>query len=161
MPFISATGIYLVALGGAEPDWVEAGLKILGMALNELGIGAKTSSGYGRMALAESLQAANVIQKRRMTATAGTVSTGRSGTAATPTAVGPAPAADRQHGTVEDVKTTYAFIVPEAGGKRVFVHQNNLREKTWPLHKGQRVEYAIGPGKKPEETQAVDLIVVG
>lgn len=163
VPFISATGIYLVALGGAEPEWVEAGLTILGMALEELGIGAKTSSGYGRMALAESLQEAKATQKRGVTAAAGMVSAGGSGAAAVPTTgrATPAPAADRQRGTVADVKTTYAFIEPEAGGKRLFVHQNNLREKTWPLHKGQRVEYAIGPGKKPKEMQAVDLIVIG
>jgi CRISPR-associated protein Cmr6 len=48
VPFLSATGSYLVALHGPE-SWVEAAFKILQLALAEEGIGAKTSSGYGRM----------------------------------------------------------------------------------------------------------------
>jgi CRISPR-associated protein Cmr6 len=48
--FLSATGKYLIALSGPE-EWVMAAFKILKNALLELGIGAKTSSGYGRMSL--------------------------------------------------------------------------------------------------------------
>lgn len=48
VPFLSATGSYLVALYGPE-NWVEAAFEILQFALAEEGIGAKTSSGYGRM----------------------------------------------------------------------------------------------------------------
>jgi CRISPR-associated protein Cmr6 len=53
--FLSATGVYLVAL--AAPDlkygqtWINKTFAILRLALQELGIGAKTSSGYGRMEL--------------------------------------------------------------------------------------------------------------
>lgn len=159
IPFISATGIYLVALGGTEPEWVEAGLTILGMALEELGIGAKTSSGYGRMVLADSLQMAKAAPRRATPTPSSQAPTG--GTAKSALPATSAPAAGRQRGTVADVKATYAFIEPETGGKRVFVHQNNMRAKNWPLREGQRVEYAIGPGKKPGETQAVDVIVVG
>lgn len=50
IPFLSATGCYLVALSGHEV-WVEAAHMILCHALKHLGIGAKTSSGYGRMTL--------------------------------------------------------------------------------------------------------------
>jgi len=46
--FLSATGSYLIALHGPE-EWVKAAFEILGYALKEEGIGAKTSSGYGRM----------------------------------------------------------------------------------------------------------------
>ena len=49
--FLSATGTYLIALaasGGGE-DWLRSVLEILQTALGEMGIGAKTSSGYGRM----------------------------------------------------------------------------------------------------------------
>ena len=58
IPFLSATGIYLVAL--AAPDiedkqqkkgWLSAAFTILEKALKDAGIGAKTSSGYGRMIL--------------------------------------------------------------------------------------------------------------
>lgn len=46
--FLSATGSYLLALHGPD-EWVEAAFEILNQALKEEGIGAKTSSGYGRM----------------------------------------------------------------------------------------------------------------
>jgi CRISPR-associated protein Cmr6 len=48
--FLSATGDYLIAIGG-DQRWADKALEILGMALQEEGIGAKTSSGYGRMKL--------------------------------------------------------------------------------------------------------------
>ncbi|GAA6756798.1 type III-B CRISPR module RAMP protein Cmr6 [Thermus thalpophilus] len=58
VPFLSVTGSFLVALapapGVALEDarpWLEAAWKILGWALTEEGVGAKTASGYGRMEL--------------------------------------------------------------------------------------------------------------
>ncbi len=55
VPFLTATGSYLIALAGSELEeqevWIEATFAILEHALAELGIGAKTSSGYGRMEL--------------------------------------------------------------------------------------------------------------
>jgi CRISPR-associated protein Cmr6 len=48
--FVSATGVYLVALAGPEA-WVTQAFHILALALDEIGIGAKTSSGYGRVTL--------------------------------------------------------------------------------------------------------------
>lgn len=48
VPFISATGEFLIALSG-PPDWVDLTFTILEYALQTEGIGAKTSSGYGRM----------------------------------------------------------------------------------------------------------------
>lgn len=50
IPFLSTTGDYLLALAG-DPQWVEAAYKILALALSEEGVGAKTSSGYGRMTI--------------------------------------------------------------------------------------------------------------
>jgi len=58
IPFLSATGQYLLAL--AAPDfqqptrWVDITFQILAEALEKLGIGAKTSSGYGRMKFIDS-----------------------------------------------------------------------------------------------------------
>lgn len=55
IPFLSTTGSYLIAL--AAPDlqkgheWITSTFTILEQALKTLGIGAKTSSGYGRMEL--------------------------------------------------------------------------------------------------------------
>ncbi|MFH0988537.1 MAG: type III-B CRISPR module RAMP protein Cmr6 [bacterium] len=53
IPFLSVTGTYLLALAASKggEQWLEASFDILKPALKELGIGAKTSSGYGRMDL--------------------------------------------------------------------------------------------------------------
>lgn len=48
IPFLSATGSYLIPLHGPA-SWIEAAFEILALALAEEGVGAKTSSGYGRM----------------------------------------------------------------------------------------------------------------
>jgi len=52
VPFLSATGSYLVAVSGPS-GWDDAAMKLLRLALKEMGIGAKTSSGYGRLTLEE------------------------------------------------------------------------------------------------------------
>jgi CRISPR-associated protein Cmr6 len=55
IPFLSATGEYLIALAAPElpeaDQWLNGVFSILELALEEMGIGAKTSSGYGRMVL--------------------------------------------------------------------------------------------------------------
>lgn len=47
--FLSASGTFLIALSGPSKNLVDATYKILAYALRDEGIGAKTSSGYGRM----------------------------------------------------------------------------------------------------------------
>lgn len=54
VPFLSTTGKYLITLAG-PPPWVSAAFKILEHALAHAGIGAKTSSGYGRLTLSPPL----------------------------------------------------------------------------------------------------------
>lgn len=55
IPFLSATGTYLIALTAPDgcADWLAKALAILKLALSEegIGVGAKTSSGYGRLQL--------------------------------------------------------------------------------------------------------------
>lgn len=57
VPFLSATGRYLIALAAPEleapirSEWINITFDILAEALRTMGIGAKTSSGYGRMKL--------------------------------------------------------------------------------------------------------------
>jgi CRISPR-associated protein Cmr6 len=51
--FMSATGKYFIALSGPNSEWVDTTFQILGQALIELGVGAKTSSGYGRLKFAD------------------------------------------------------------------------------------------------------------
>lgn len=66
VPFLSATGSYLVAVSG-PPDqdngngWAVAAMKLLRLALEEMGVGAKTSSGYGRLTL-DSVQPATAYK---------------------------------------------------------------------------------------------------
>ena len=55
VPFLSAVGHYLIVLAAPELDngqaWIDRVFEILQEALLVMGIGAKTSSGYGRMKL--------------------------------------------------------------------------------------------------------------
>jgi CRISPR-associated protein Cmr6 len=55
IPFISASGNYLLAISSIEgaEKWIEFVFLILCQALREEGVGAKTSSGYGRATLTE------------------------------------------------------------------------------------------------------------
>lgn len=57
--FLSATGDYLIAIGG-DAAWANAAFEILDYALREEGIGAKTTSGYGRMTI-EGMSTAPVL----------------------------------------------------------------------------------------------------
>ena len=49
VPYVSATGRYLIAVRGWDASWANAALTLLTGALAEHGVGAKTSSGYGRL----------------------------------------------------------------------------------------------------------------
>lgn len=54
IPFLSANGKYLIALVGPR-EWVTAAFDILVCSLSIAGVGAKTSSGYGRLSLEKQL----------------------------------------------------------------------------------------------------------
>lgn len=47
--FLSARGAWLVAVCGPTPEWTTTALGVLDRAISAWGIGAKTSSGYGRL----------------------------------------------------------------------------------------------------------------
>lgn len=51
--FVSAVGKYLIVLEGANDAWRRAAADFLAAGLRDLGIGAKTNAGYGRMTLRE------------------------------------------------------------------------------------------------------------
>jgi len=51
VPFLSASGTYLLFLAGPTEMWINTAFDILAQALQHEGIGAKTSSGYGRASL--------------------------------------------------------------------------------------------------------------
>jgi len=52
--FLTSTGKFKVVIEGA-PEWVQAAWELLRVGLSELGIGAKTNAGYGRLELAREL----------------------------------------------------------------------------------------------------------
>ena len=50
IPFLTVTGDFLIALHAPDaPGWADVAYGILKSALDEIGVGAKTSSGYGRI----------------------------------------------------------------------------------------------------------------
>ncbi|MHB2015970.1 MAG: type III-B CRISPR module RAMP protein Cmr6 [Candidatus Xenobia bacterium] len=55
IPFLSCTGRYLFAVTGPL-KWVARAYDILGLALSEIGVGGKTSRGYGRITLVTETQ---------------------------------------------------------------------------------------------------------
>jgi len=67
--FLSVTGTFVIAVQG-EPQWADVAMALLKKGLAELGIGAKTNAGYGRMAVAyltqaEQQEAALAVQKKQ------------------------------------------------------------------------------------------------
>lgn len=61
VPFLSARGEYLIAVRGPSDAWSQAAMSILERALAEWGVGAKTSSGYGRLVPAEAREPAAAV----------------------------------------------------------------------------------------------------
>jgi CRISPR-associated protein Cmr6 len=51
--FLSAVGCYLVAISAPDEGWAHTVMSVVASALWQIGIGAKTSSGYGRLQLQE------------------------------------------------------------------------------------------------------------
>jgi CspA family cold shock protein len=61
-------------------------------------------------------------------------------------------------GTVKwfDSKKGFGFIVPDDGGKELFVHHSDIETDGFAnLNDGQAVEYEVGEGKKGPCAQAV------
>jgi CRISPR-associated protein Cmr6 len=140
--FLSVSGTFLIALSGPSKNLVEAAYKILAYAVRDEGIGAKTSSGYGRMEIdgveieSESKPALEKKLSRPQEIPAG-----------------------YSYGRVKEFGDTFGKIQPEGGGSEIFVHKNELHEGIPTLQPGQRVAYKKGRGKNNKE-QALDVIPV-
>ena len=170
VPFPTATGCYLVALAGppapwARP-WVDVAFQILGFALQDMGIGAKTSSGYGRMVLeALDLGAA----KRGSAAGADDAPAPTAGAetylAARRRLLTEQPPKGRQRGVVAKVTVrpeggTYGFITPAGGGGDIYVNPSRLTSPG-SLREGQVVEFAVaapGSGNKRAAAENVTIL---
>lgn len=104
VPFLSATGTYLLAIGGPA-DWVEKAFEILACALAEEGVGAKTSSGYGRMTIA----GMKVVTPPKSTSSAALVSTTPSSPVTIRRGVIVEIQPQKQIGRVKDIETDEVF----------------------------------------------------
>ncbi len=49
----------------------------------------------------------------------------------------------------------YGFILPDEGGKDIFVHRSNVLTTGRILQERERVEYEIGEGRKGPEATSV------
>jgi cold shock protein len=54
-----------------------------------------------------------------------------------------------------DATKGYGFIIPDSGGKEIFVHRSNVDTEDRMLHENQRVEYALGDGRRGPEAKQV------
>ena len=63
-------------------------------------------------------------------------------------------------GTVKffNVQKGFGFIIPDSGGKEIFVHINNVEGGVQSLNEGQKVEYVERPGRKGPEATEVGLL---
>ena len=117
-------------LRGKAEEWLKHGLA-------DLGAGGKTSAGYGYFKDVET------ASSRDMELPA----------VKQPVEIPPG----YQRGVVKNFIDTYGFIQPDAGGKDIFVHANDLAPGVDALRTGQRVIYKPGPGKKKGQLQAFDV----
>jgi cold shock protein len=64
---------------------------------------------------------------------------------------------EKSKGTVKffNSQKGFGFIIPDAGGKELFVHVNNLEGGTDSLNEGQKVEYVEAEGRKGPEAKNV------
>jgi len=136
IPFLTATGTFLIPLSGPQ-EWVKAAFEIVALALAREGIGAKTSSGYGRMNFIQPAGEPYAVVKRRL--------------------LGEIPPPGRFRGTVLSVdgSARHGQINPAKGGAQVFVHVNNIKAGE-RLRAGQVVEYRVGKNDKGKD-QAQDV----
>lgn len=144
IPFITATGKFLIALSG-PPEWVKAAFEILELALEREGVGAKTSSGYGRMCFKDesaSLSAGETYATRKKTLLQETLPGGR------------------ERGTLVDVQEgRYGMINPARGGKLVRIHIKQVIKGGQTLRDGQIVEFHMGKFQGKDQAEEVVILL--
>jgi len=140
IPFLTATGTFLISLSGPE-QWVKAAFEILELALAREGVGAKTSSGYGRMNFLQAAGEPYAVAKKRL--------------------LSELPPTGRLRGAILSVDggKRHGQINPAKGGAQVFVHVNHVKPDESVLRVGQVVEYRIGKNDKGKD-QAQEVVVL-
>jgi CspA family cold shock protein len=63
-------------------------------------------------------------------------------------------------GTVKffNAQKGFGFVIPDNGGKELFVHANNIEGGVKALREGQKVEFVEGPGRKGPEATNVTVV---
>ena len=142
IPFLSATGRYLIALAGPD-EWVKTAFEILNLALKNDGIGAKTSSGYGRIIFGGTTRPTSSYAEEKRDL------------------LGEIPPSPRIRGTVAGVDGSgrYGYINPARGGARMFVHISQITEGEGRLVEGLVVEYQLGKHKGRDQAQNVHILL--
>lgn len=138
VPFLSAVGRYLIALAGPG-DWPRRALEILDLALKEMGAGAKTSSGYGRITIRAVGAGANDIpvtvhpQATPLSAVAET----------TPPRV--ATPLNWRKGRIKIYRPyeSRGRLTDEETGAEHGFRREAIQDRAWSPGKGQKVEYAL------------------
>ena len=144
IPFVTAAGSFLIALEG-QADWVKAAFEILTLALEREGVGAKTSSGYGRMCFKDesaSPSPGETYATRKKTLLQETLPGGR------------------ERGTLVDVQEgRYGMINPARGGKLVRVHIKQVSKGGQTLRNGQIVEFRMGKFQGKDQAEEVVILL--
>lgn len=149
IPFLSATGDYLIALSGPD-EWVETAFEILSLALKKLGVGAKTSSGYGRMLLGEEAQKAQEILKSPETYHEAKLRLLKKET----------PPPGRERNVIREVHKdgAYGFMNSLTGGRDIYIKHEYFRDSGQALQKDQIIEYQrVETDRGP---QARDVVIL-
>lgn len=135
IPFLTATGCYLIALSGPD-DWVESAFDILELALEKEGVGAKTNSGYGRM----SFDLPYEIRKGMI--------------------LSEDPPAGKTRGIVIEIRREgdFGFISPRDGGNKHFIHHNHMPEGR-KVSKGQLLQYKVVLTDKGFQAREVEVLL--
>jgi CRISPR-associated protein Cmr6 len=148
IPFLTATGSYLLALAGPD-GWVEKAYDILRLALEKEGIGAKTSSGYGRMSFMDSendngdapLVGEQSIKEKLLREF---------------------PEGNRRRGEVVriDRDGEFGIIQPATGEPEITAHYSQIiSKKGLRFVVGQVVEYANGSYRGRPQAQEVEILL--
>jgi CRISPR-associated protein Cmr6 len=149
IPFLTTSGSFLIALAGPD-GWVEKAFDILALALEKEGIGAKTSSGYGRMSFEKPSEHE---KNQRPAASKDTYELDKR------KILSERPPRGKFRGTVKNVSDDgrYAFITPAAGGGDDFVHVSQMHGH--PLKEGQVLQYAKGLHRGRPQAQDVEVLL--
>lgn len=145
IPFISVDGKFLIAISGDEKAKPVA-MEILRLALLNEGVGAKTSSGYGRMVFAS--HAADSMQVNPISNLTTPENPEETYDVKKVRLLDEAPPEGFKRGYVRTVKQegNFGFITPKGGGQDDFVHRSALPNGL--VEEGQVLEYKLE--RKPD-----------